>query len=211
MGEMDFVRSPGMESVPRQRQCRHPPPLQERQRGPITTLDSGREARQIRRRNFPIECGGSPEPPREPPAVGAFTRRSCAAGQVEDPPWRKTRRANRSPVTQIRGCREPPRPALPEAGNDPPGQSAAPGPCSRQAHHPPGMVGSRRTPPSAAAQTPDVATGPTRRPEQKVAWPCKLPRCKPRRTSYALTLNIPWRSSNDSGRRRGETLVSACR
>jgi len=35
--------------------------------------------------------GGSPEPPRELPAAGAFMRHSCAAGQ-------ETRRANRNPA-----------------------------------------------------------------------------------------------------------------
>jgi hypothetical protein len=36
---------------------------------------------------FNIVRGGSPESPRETPAVGAFTRHFCAAGQ-------ETRRAN---------------------------------------------------------------------------------------------------------------------
>ena len=35
----------------------------------------------MRQRNFPIVRGGSPEPPRELPAAGAFMRHFCAAGQ----------------------------------------------------------------------------------------------------------------------------------
>jgi hypothetical protein len=48
---------------------------------PLENEGQGRAACLIRQRNFPIVRGGSPEPPREFPAAGAFTRHSCAAGQ----------------------------------------------------------------------------------------------------------------------------------
>jgi hypothetical protein len=115
---------------------------------------------------------GAPSSGLRPPSLTMGERERRAAlntyGQVEESPGRQTRRANRSPVTLIRGCREPPRPRVARSGK----RSARAIRGTRSMFTPgtpsAGDGGLAAHAPSAAAQTPDVAAGHARRPERRL-------------------------------------------